>query len=367
MNAGRSGVAVAALLVGMLGFPTSLHGGKLVLVAGGGSGGEGSSATELRLIEPFGFEIDPQGNFWIVELSGGRVWKIDAKTKRSQLVNGATKEKGFAGDNGPAVAGRFNGMHNLAIAPNGDVYLADTWNHRVRKIDAKTGQLSTIAGTGEKGYSGDGGPATQAKLSGVYCVALAPKGDRLYIADLNNKRVRLIRLDTGIITTVAGNGKKGVPEDGAIATDAPLVDPRAVAVDSQDNLYILERDGNALRVVDRAGKIRTVVGTGQAGYKGDNGPGRLATLKGPKHLCIDRQDNVVIADAENHVIRKYLPREDKIVRVAGTGKRGNGGLGGPADQAELARPHGVFVDRDNALWIVDSYNDRIVRIEPDEN
>src|SRR5438445_9999798 len=131
---------------------------------------------------------------------------------------------------------------------------------------------------------GDGGPAVKARFGNIYCASLDPSGERLYLADLDNRRIRVVDLGTGVVTTVAGNGKKGVPEDGADAVKAPLVDPRAVTVDDKGNVYILERSGHALRVVDAEGKIRTVVGTGKAGATGDDGPGRLATLNGPKHL-----------------------------------------------------------------------------------
>jgi DNA-binding beta-propeller fold protein YncE len=142
-----------------------------------------------------------------------------------------------------------------------------------------------------------------------------------------------------------------------------LVDPRAVAVDANGNIYILERAGNALRVVDAGGKIRTVAGSGQKGLSGDGGEARKATLNGPKHLCVDRDGTVLIADTENHVIRRYLPSEGKIVRVAGTGKKGTAGIGGPPEQVELSQPHGVFVNPSGAIYIADSSNNRVLRIE----
>jgi DNA-binding beta-propeller fold protein YncE len=335
---------------------------KLVLVAGGGNGGDGGPAREAQLKMPFGVDFDRSGSLFFVEFTGQRVRKIDAAGILTTIAG--TGETGYAGDGGPATKAKFKSMHSLVVMPNGDIYLADTFNNCVRKIDARTGRISTIAGTGEKGFSGDGGPATKAKFSGVHCLALGPKNEKLYVADLDNRRVRSVDLRTGTVTTVAGNGKRGVPEDGAEAAKAPLVDPRAVAVDGEGRVYLLERSGHALRVVDTDGKIRTVAGTGQKGSSGDGGPALKATFNGPKHLCIDGDGNVLIADTENHVIRKYLPREGKIIRVAGTGRKGDKGLDGPPLEAELNQPHGVYVRSDGTLYIADSSNNRILKIEP---
>jgi hypothetical protein len=162
-----------------------------------------------------------------------------------------------------------------------------------------------------------------------------------------------------VVATIAGNGEKGTPEDGAEAVKAPLVDPRAVAVDARGDGYILERSGHALRVVDPHGKIKTVVGTGKAGASGDGGDAKQATLNGPKHLCIDRDGQVIIADTENHLIREYLPAEGKIVRMAGTGAKGDGGLGGPPEKAELNQPHGVYMTTAGGLYLADSSNNRV--------
>ena len=149
----------------------------------------------------------------------------------------------------------------------------------IRKVDAQTGSITNFAGTGRKGFSGDGGPATQAEFGGVYCLALDEANQTLALADLDNRRIRQIDLKTGIVSTVAGNGKKGVPADGDDARRAPLVDPRAVALDGRGNVYILERSGHALRVVDRSGKIRTLAGTGQPGDSGDGGDARRAAAE----------------------------------------------------------------------------------------
>jgi DNA-binding beta-propeller fold protein YncE len=335
---------------------------KLVLVAGGGKGSDGGKATQARLQMPFGVAFDRKGNLYFVEMTGHRVRKIDPQGKLSTVAG--TGKKGYGGDGGPALKARFNSMHSLAVAANGDLFLADTWNNRVRKIDHQTGVITTIAGTGQKGFSGDGGPAQKARFGGIYCVALDSAGKRLFLADLDNRRIRAVDLGTGMVTTVAGNGRLGKPKDGAEARKAPLIDPRAVAVDQQGNVFILERSGNALRVVDAAGKIRTVVGTGKQGFSGDGGDALRATLNGPKHLCIDRAGDVLIADTENHVIRKYLVRKRKIVRVAGTGRKGKAGLGRSPLRAELNQPHGVYVHADGTLYIADSSNHRILRIIP---
>ncbi len=324
---------------------------RIELVAGAAKG-------DLNL--PFGVVLDRQGNVLIVEYGGHRVRKLDAAGKLITVAG--TGKKGDAGDGGPALQAEFNFMHSLALAASGDLYLADTLNHRVRRV-SRDGTVSTFAGTGKPGFSGDGGPAAQAQFNGIYCIAFGPKDERLYLVDLENRRVRAIDMKTGVVTTIAGNGKCGVPADGADAPSAPLVDPRAVAVDRQGNVYILERSGHALRVVDPKGKIRTVAGTGKAGLSGDGGPALQAQFNGPKHLCVDGEDNVVIADTENHAIRKYLPREGKIVRVAGTGKEGHAGVGGPSLECQLKQPHGVYVSGRGDLYIADSGNNRVLRVK----
>jgi hypothetical protein len=337
--------------------------GRIVLVAGGGTGGDGSLADRAGLVNPFGVGFTADGSQFFVEMAGGeRVRKLSPDGLVTTVAG--TGRKGDVGDGGPAANAEFNGMHSLAVARNGDIYLADTWNNRVRKIDARTGLISTVAGTGHKAFSGDGGPATWAEFGGIYCLALDDDNRRLYLADLDNRRIRVVDLKTGQAATVAGDGRKGVPEDGADARLAPLVDPRAVAVDGRGNVYILERGGNALRVVDPSSKIRTVAGTGQKGDSGDGGDARKATLNGPKHLCTDAQGNVVIADTENHRVRVYRPADGTTQAVAGTGKPGTKGLGGAPTDVQLNQPHGVTIGPGNVLYICDSSNNRILKIVP---
>lgn len=356
----RTRFVLASLLFVLLATP--LRAEKIVLVAGGSQPVAALPAVESELDGPFGIAFASDDSAYVVEISGGRVLKIDPAGVLTRI--GGAKVKAYRGDGGPALDAEFNGMHSLAIDANDAIYIADTWNNRVRKIDLKTGLISTVVGTGEKGFSGDGGPATAAQCGGIYHASLDPAGKNLYLADLDNRRVRKVDMATGIITTLAGNGAKGVPNDGADAATAPLVDPRAVAADAHGNVYILERIGNALRVVDRDGKIRTVVGTGAKGNSGDGGDAKLATMNGPKHLCIDLNDDVLIADAENHVIRRYSPKTGLITRVAGTGTKGTAGLNGPPLEAQLNRPHGVTVHKSGTLYIVDSSNDRVLKIVP---
>lgn len=335
--------------------------GRLVRVAGSGEGGDGSKAMDAKLVEPFGIEFDRAGNMYVVELGGNRVRKVSARGVLTTCAG--TGERADGGDGGLATRARLNSPHGLVLGRKRDLYIADTGNNRVRRLDLRSGIIDTVAGTGVAGFSGDGGPAKAARFGGVYGVALDRRGRSLYIADLDNRRIRVVNLASGIVTTVAGNGERGAPEDGADARTSPLWDPRAVAIDSRDNLYILERSGHALRVVDARGKIRTVVGTGKAGVIGDGDSAREAPLNGPKHLCVDAHDHVILADTENHLILKYLPREGKLLRVAGTGRKGSDGLGGPPEQAELNQPHGVAIDRSGVLYIADSSNHRVLRIE----
>jgi hypothetical protein len=338
------------------------HAPRLELVAGGGSRGGGASTGQAEITSPFGVGFDAAGTLYFVEMVGNRVRKLGSDGLVTTLAGSG--RKGSGGDDGPAIRAEFNGPHSLAVTSSGDIFVADTWNNRVRKIDGRSGQITNVAGTGRQGFAGDGGPATQAEFGGIYCLALDEAAQTLDLADLDNRRIRRLDLKTGIVTTVAGNGKKGIPTDGDEARLAPLMDPRAVAIDGRGNLYILERGGHALRVVDRSGKIRTVAGTGKPGGSGDGADARQARLNGPKHLCVDREGNVLIADTENHRVRIYRSANGTIESVAGTGRKGSNGLGGPPRDAELDQPHGVTVGPHGILYISDSSNNRIVKIVP---
>jgi len=324
------------------------------------TGPRAALVADEGLFEPFAVDFDRSGRTFVAEMGGNRV-SVIARDGRVRALAG-TGEKGLAGDHGPAAKARLNGPHHLLMGPDGALYVADTWNNVVRRIDLKSGVITRVAGTGRKGFAGDGGPALEADFNGVFAVAF--RGGVLHICDVGNRRIRAVDLKTGIVTTVAGTGARGVPLEGTDARTQPLVDPRAIAFDSKGRLYICERGGHALRVVDTDGRIRTVAGTGEAGFSGDGGPALQATMRGPKHIAVDADDSVLIVDTENHAVRRYSPADGTMALVAGTGAAGATGLGGPPERCELNRPHGVLRHpRTGHLYIADSDNHRVIRIE----
>lgn len=321
---------------------------EVTVVVGGLLAEEGGPIRSKlsKLKEPFGIDFDSTGIMTIVELGGGRVHQLTPDGKFRQIAGDGSKS--YQGDGGPAKQATFNGMHNVAVTPDGTIYISDSWNHCIRKIDPKTKNISTIAGTGEAGFSGDDGSATKATFNFLMCVTLNASNDKIYVADLRNRRIRVVDLKTGKVHTVAGNGKRGIPKDGAKAIDSPLVDPRAVTVDSKGQVYILERGGQALRMVDTQGRIFTVAGTGKRGYK--DGSALEAQFGSPKHVCVDDQDNVYIADDQNKAIRKYDPKSKTVSTVLGRGK------------IKLSKPHGVCFEK-GQLYVVDTGHHRILRVE----
>ncbi len=332
----------------------SLGADKILLVAGGQKNAIDISAIDALLKEPFGTAFDVANQLWIVEMaSGNRLLKVDQAGVLSHFAG--QQVAGFQGDGGPALNARFNGPHNLAIRPDGRILIADTWNGRIRQVDPKTKLVDSLIGFEV--------PIDKAKAFGAYCISIDFSGRQLFIADLH--RIHRFDFESGKATVVAGNGGKGIPKDGALAVDSPLVDPRAVAVDRLGNIYILERGGNALRVVRPNGSIQTVVNaTGMKGTeKSIREPAIDAMMNGPKHLCIDLMNRVVIADAENHLVRRYDPSDGTICRIAGTGVSGRDGVGGRPQDCQLSRPHGVTIHPQwGELYITDSYNNRILRI-----
>jgi sugar lactone lactonase YvrE len=289
---------------------------------------------------------------YIIELETGRLHR--RLPSGTMQVLRETHPKGFAGDGGPVSEAQFNGPHNCVVTADNRLLIADSWNHCVRSVDLKTMRVETIAGTGESGYSGDGGPASEAHFDYVMCIALDPSKRTLHIADLRNRRARDVDLVSGRVKTIAGTGEKAEPDEGAPANESPLIDPRAVASDANGNLYILERNANCLRMVRPDGTLYTVAGTGERGWR--DGEAKRAGFGAPKHICCDPAGNVYIADDANGAIRKYDPRKEVVTTLLG---RGFGDK-----RITLKKPHGVRW-HEGHLFVVDTGNNRIMRIKTD--
>ncbi|MEC8419765.1 MAG: hypothetical protein VXZ32_01445 [Verrucomicrobiota bacterium] len=300
------------------------------------------------LNNPFGVTFDNQGNTFIAEYEGGRIFKLDRSGKLIQFSGNG--KKGFAGDGMQVNQGVYNGMHNLAWSSDKILYVSDTHNHLVRKIDLKTNLITTFAGIpNSKGFSGDGGLATKAKLNTPISISLTPDEKILLISDISNLRIRAVDLESGIIRTVAGNGKRGKPTENKPAIAQPLISPRSAIMDNFGNLFILERNGNALRVVRKDGKIYTLAGTGKRGNQ--DGPALKSTFNGPKHLCFDGKGNIIIADDKNQLIRLYNPKTKLVSTILG---------GKVMPRTVLNRPHGVALAPGGGIWVCDSGNNRLL-------
>lgn len=319
-----------------------------------GYSGDDGPATDASLAEPFGVAVDANGNLYVGD--GDRIRRISATGIITTVAGGGS---GGLGDGGPAISAQLSGPQGVAVDSSGNLYIADYFNHRIRRVST-TGIMSTLAGNGARGYSGDGGPAAIAQLNGPSGVAVDGSGN-LYIADYFNNRIRKVSA-TGIITTVAGNGAGGYGGDGGPAANAQLSWPTAVTVDSSGNLYIGVSSDNRIRTVSTAGIITTVAGNGYPGYSGDGGPAINAQLSGPRGVVVDSSGNLCIADYGNNRIRK-VSTIGIITTVAGGGSGGLGD-GGPAISAYLGSPSSVAVDSSGNLYIAELFNHRIRKVSP---
>lgn len=343
--------------------------GDISTFAGNGSAsstGDGGPATSASLNSPVGVALDSAGNVYISEFSGMRIRKISPTGVIATVAGNGSA--GFSGDNGPATSARLDHPQALAVDRAGNLYVADDFNNRVRRVDAVTGIIATVAGTGPVGegaggFSGDNGPATSARLSGPSGVVI-DAANNLYIADHYNNRVRKVD-PTGIITTVAGNGTAGFSGDNGPATSAQLHIPHQLAVDAMGNLYIADALNYRVRKVDSLGTITTVAGSGTAAFSGDGGPATNASITSPNGVRVDAIGNLYISDRDNYRLRKVDPT-GIITTVAGTGVPGFSGDGGPATSAQFSNIGGltdIAVDPAGGIFIGDYGNHRVRKIE----
>jgi sugar lactone lactonase YvrE len=282
---------------------------------------------------------------------------LELKTGLMTTAAGSGSQ-GYSGDGGPATAAALFEPYEVRFDKAGNMYFVEMKNHIVRKVDAKSKTISTVAGKGEPGFSGDGGPATKAQLNQPHSISLDGKGS-LYIADIRNNRIRRVDLKTGIISTFAGNGEAAATPDGAKIDGTPLNEPRTIDFDSKGDMFLALRRGNTVYRIDMKAKtIHHIAGTGEQGYTGDGGPAKLAKLSGPKGIAIGPNGGVYIADTESHTIRRIDLKTGVIKTVMGDGANHDGPDGDPL-KCGLARPHGVFVDSNGAVWVGDSENDRV--------
>ena len=269
-------------------------------------------------------------------------------------------QSAFAGDGGPASAAHLNGPRGVAVAADGDVFIADSDNNRIRR-GTPSGMISTVAGTGDAGFSGDGGPALAAHLSRPFGVAVDPSGT-LFIADTDNNRIRKVSPD-GVISTIAGTGVAAFSGDNGPGVDAQLNSPRGLAVDPAGHVVIADSVNNRVRRLDGAGTITTIAGTGTAGFSGDGGPAVDAMINYPRSIAFDPAGRLVFVDTRNARVRR-VDGSGVISTIVGDGVGGFGGDGGPATAAHLNVPYGVAYDRAGVLYIADSSNYRVRAVEP---
>ncbi len=325
-----------------------------------GFSGDKGKATEAQLKIPAGLTFDKKGNLYIADRNNHRIRKVDTRGIITTVAGNGTA--GFSGDGGKATQAQLNLPSGVAVDDKGNIYISDRSNNRVRVVDNK-GTITTFAGNGGDGYKGDLGPATQAQLSKPFGLALDKKGN-LYIADRENNRVRKVN-PQGIITTVAGDGGFFFMGDNGPSYRASIAGPTGVVVDKNGILYIADRNNNRIRSVDTQGMIRTVAGTGQQDYNGESETARDTNLYLPFGVALDQDGKLLIIDRSHYRIRRIDPRRGSIETVAGNGVKMFAGDGGPATGAKLSFPHGIAVDKKGNVIFSDKGHYRIRRISPD--
>ena len=327
----------------------------ITTVAGGGTGGDGGLAVNAWLDDVYDVYADDTGNFYIVELSSIR--KVDHATGIIKTVAG-TGVPGYSGDGGPADQAKLYGADAIAFDKNGDYYIADNGAHCIRKVDAATNIISTVAGNGTYGNSGDGGPATSAQIGSPNDIALDAAGN-LYIAD-EWYVIRKVDKQTGIISTVAGNGVQGTWSNGETAVGAQIGRIRGVCVDKNGNIYFADLDNHKIGKIDPSGILSTYCGTGQLGNTGEGGLAVNAQIGAGTKVRVDDANNIFFTDY--HVVKFIAAGTGVLTHVAGSGLVGPLGDGGPALQGTLNTPISACLDGKNNLFIADKLNFRIRKV-----
>ena len=324
--------------------------------AGGQNPATALAATAAALPRPFGTAVDAGGNVYFTSILLHSVFQLDPSGNLTRIAGAGVA--GYSGDGGPALAAQLNNPRGIAVDTSGNVYVSDAFNHRIRKI-ATDGTITTVAGIGTSGFSGDGGAATSAQLNFPYGLAIDSAGN-LYVADTSNSRIR--KISGGTITTLAGTGSSGFSGDNGSATSAQLFQPWGVAVDASGNVYIADSNNQRIRKI-AGGTITTLAGTGSSGFSGDNGSATSAQVNFPIGVAVDALGNVYVSDTNSNRIR-VINGAGVITTVAGTGSSGFLGDGGPSASAQLYNPYGIAVDAAGSLYFADFFNSRIRKVTP---
>jgi streptogramin lyase len=332
---------------------------RVTTVIGTGAAGRAQSnepATTAKLDNPFGVVIGPDGALWFCEYGNHRVLRLDMHSRTVTLIAG-NGEGAYKGDGGSAIQASLNRPHEIRFDKLGNIFVAERDNHVVRKIDVKANRISTLAGTGEAGFSGDGGPAEKAQLRQPHSIVFDRAGN-LLICDIGNHRIRRVDMKTGLIDTFAGTGERVATPDGAPLRNTPLNGPRSIDFGPDGTIYLVLREGNSIVSIDpKTERFKRLAGNGETGYSGDGRQARDATFNGPKGITYSPDHSLYVSDTENHVIRQVDLKTGIISTVLGTGERGDGPEGDPL-KCKLARPHGIYVHRGN-LYVGDSEAHRI--------
>lgn len=324
-----------------------------------GSSGDGGQAAEAQLNNPFGLARGPDGALYFCDTDNHKIRKI---SKPGIVTTVAGKgSRGYSGDGGPAQQAELNEPYELRFDKSGNLFFVEMQNHLVRSVDARTGIIRTVAGSGAAGFGGDGGPAIKALMKQPHSIQFDAEG-KLFICDIGNNRIRWVDRQTGVIATFAGTGVKSATPDGTSAKNAPLNGPRAIDFDRDGNLWLALREGNQILEWKRASDtFQLVAGTGAEGFTGNGGPAAKAALSGPKGLSVGPDGNVYFTDTGSHSVRMINRRAGTVELLAGTGARGDG-PDGPGTAAGLAHPHGIFVDSDGSVFVGDTENHKVRRL-----